>query len=262
MNDRHTDTTAPVDVAEKPAPWGFWATMGLSAGVYLLYFALSLLVGLGYGAVFLAANPGADGADISAALSSGFVAFLGLSLAAPLCTGLVLLLARWKATLPVRAYLCLRPAGVRTLLAWFGLLILLLAASDVLTYLLDRPISPDVMTELYRTSRYAALAWFAIVLAGPVFEEVLFRGFMFRGIQASRLGNAGAIAITAALWAVTHVQYDAYLIATIFALGILLGAARARTGSLYLTIAMHMVTNLIATIEIQLLAGPGGPTAG
>lgn len=249
------DMTAPVAAPKPPAPWGFWATMGLSAVVYLVFFGISLLVGLVYGVVYLAGDHGADGAEFSAALSSGFVAFLGLSVAAPLCTGLVLLLARWKATLPVRAYLCLRPVSAGTALIWLGLLALLLIASDVLTSLLDRPITPDVMTELYRTSRYAALAWFAIVLAGPVFEEVLFRGFMFRGIQASRLGNTGAIGITAALWAVTHVQYDAYLIATIFALGILLGAARARTGSLYLTIAMHMATNLIATIELQLFAG-------
>jgi len=250
------DMTAPVAVGKKPGPWGLWSTMGLSVVVYLVFLVISLLVTIACGVVFLAANPGADGAEFNAAIASGFVAFLGLSLAAPQCTGLVVLLARWKSTLPVREYLCLHPVSARTVLIWFGLLALLLICSDLLTYSLDRPISPDVMAELYRTSRYAALAWFAIVLAGPVFEEVLFRGFMFRGIQASRLGNGGAIVITAALWAVTHVQYDAYLIATIFVLGILLGAARARTGSLYLTIAMHMATNLNATIEMQLFTGP------
>lgn len=262
MPDRCTEMTDPVAVSKPPAPWGFWATMGLSVVTYLVFFIISLLVALAYGFVFLAANPDADGAEFSTMLSSGFVSFLGLSLAAPQCAGLVALLIKWKATLPVREYLCLHPVRARTALIWFGLLALLLAASDVLTYSLNRPVSPDVMAELYRTSRYAALAWFAIVLAGPIFEEVLFRGFMFRGIQASRLGNRGAILITSALWAITHVQYDAYLIATIFALGILLGAARARTGSLYLTIAMHMATNVIATVELQLFAGSGVPGTG
>ncbi|MCH9052700.1 MAG: CPBP family intramembrane metalloprotease, partial [Proteobacteria bacterium] len=48
---------------------------------------------------------------------------------------------------------------------------------------------------------------------------------------------------------------DAYGLATVFVLGILFGLARAVTGSLYLTTAMHMATNLIATIEIHLFAG-------
>ena len=45
------------------------------------------------------------------------------------------------------------------------------------------------------------------------------------------------------------------LLASVFVLGIVLGLARAVTGSLYLTTAMHAVTNLIATVEIHLFAG-------
>ncbi len=132
---------------------------------------------------------------------------------------------------------------------------MLLIGSDLLTYSLGRPMVPEIMVELYRTSHVVALSWFAMIFAGPIFEEVLFRGFMFRGIEASALGNGGAILITAFTWAAMHTQYDAYGLATIFVLGILLGLARAVTGSLYLTTAMHAVTNVIATIEIYLFAG-------
>ena len=124
-----------------------------------------------------------------------------------------------------------------------------------MTYSLGRPIVPEIMVELYRTSHFVALPWFAVIIAGPIFEEVFFRGFMFRGIEASGLGNGGAIFITAFTWAAIHTQYDGYLLATIFVLGILLGLARAVTGSLYLTTAMHAATNAIATIEIHLFAG-------
>ncbi|MCH6577752.1 MAG: CPBP family intramembrane metalloprotease [Proteobacteria bacterium] len=131
----------------------------------------------------------------------------------------------------------------------------MLIGSDLLSYSLGRPIVPEIMVELYRTSHFVALSWFAIVIAAPIFEEVFFRGFMFRGIQASGLGNGGAILITASTWAAMHAQYDAYGLATILVVGIFLGLARAVTGSLYLTTAMHMATNLIATIEIHLFAG-------
>lgn len=249
------DMAPPVIVEKNQAPWGFWSTLGLSIVVVLVYFLISVLIVIAFGVAFLADNPGAGIGEFTAAVATdGFVSFLGVSLAAPLCAGLVLLFIRLKASLPAREYLCLVPVGAKTVLLWLGALALLLAGSDILTYFLDRPIVPDIMVELYRTSRFAALAWFAIIIAAPVFEEVLFRGFMFRGIQASALGNGGAILITAAIWAAIHIQYDGYLIATIFVLGILFGAARAVTGSLYPTIALHVAANLVATIEMHLFA--------
>ena len=241
---------------EKQAPWGFWPTIGLSLVVFLVYVGISVAILFAIGTAYSANNPNADIEEfVEAAATNGFIAFLGISLAAPLCTGLVLLLIKYKATLSVEEYLCLVPVGARTALIWFAFLALVLIGSDLLTYSLDRPIVPEVMVELYRTSHFVALPWFAAIIAGPIFEEVFFRGFMFRGIEASGLGNGGAILITAFTWAAIHTQYDGYLLATIFVLGILLGLARAVTGSLYLTTAMHAATNAIATIEIHLFAG-------
>ncbi len=240
----------------KGGPWGFWPTIGLSAAVFLVFLGISVAILFAIAAAITANNANADfGEFVEAAATDGFVAFLGISLAAPLCTGLVLLLIKWKATLSVEAYLCLVPVGAGTALIWFAFLASVLVGSDLLTHSLGRPMVPEVMVELYRTSHFVALPWFAIVFAGPIFEEVFFRGFMFRGIGASALGNPGAIGITAFTWAAMHIQYDAYGLATVFVLGLLLGLARAVTGSLYLTTAMHMVTNAIATIEIHLFAG-------
>ncbi len=240
----------------KQPPWGFWPTIGLSVVVSLVFVGISVAIVFAIGAAYSANNPDADIEEfLLAAATNGFVAFLGISLAAPLCTGLVLLFVKLKATLSAKEYLCLVPVSARTALIWFAFLALVLIGSDLLSYSLGRPIVPEIMVELYRTSHFVALAWFAVVIAGPIFEEVLFRGFMFRGIQASALGNGGAVLITAFTWAAMHTQYDAYGLATVFVLGILLGWARAVTGSLYLTTAMHVATNLIATIEIHLFAG-------
>jgi membrane protease YdiL (CAAX protease family) len=241
---------------QEQRPWGFWSTMGLSFVVYLVFVGVSLVILIAIGAAYGVANPNADIEEfVMAAATNGFIAFLGISLAAPLCTALVGLFVKLKATLSIKEYLCLVPVGARTAVIWFAFLAVVLIASDLLTYWLGRPMVPEVMVELYRTSHLVALAWFAIIVAAPIFEEVVFRGFMFRGIQASGLGNGGAIVITAFAWAAMHIQYDAYGLATVFALGIFLGLTRAVTGSLYLTTAMHMVTNLIATIEIHLFTG-------
>lgn len=250
------DIAQAAPVEGKQAPWGFWPTIGFSVAVILVYFAVSVLIVIAFAIAFVLANPNADVDEfLTTAATNGLIAFLGIAIAAPLCAGLVLWFVRLKATLSVKDYLCLVPVSAKTALIWFALLALLLIASDLLTSLLDRPISGEIMVEYYRTSQVVVLSWFAVLIAGPIFEEVLFRGFMFRGIQASALGNGGAILITASTWAAIHVQYDAYLMATIFVLGVVFGAARAATGSLYLTTAMHVVTNLIATVQIHLFTG-------
>jgi len=110
------------------------------------------------------------------------------------------------------------------------------------------------MKDVYRTAGSLALLWTALLIAGPVFEELLFRGFMFRGIQASRLGSGGAMVITALTWAALHAGYDLWDLVVVLAGGLLLGVARVKSDSVYVTIGMHSLWNLIATIEVALLA--------
>ena len=93
------------------------------------------------------------------------------------------------------------------------------------------------------------------IVAAPVFEETFFRGFLLPGFRHSAVGTPGAIVITSLSWTALHVQYDAYSLVTLFVLGIVLGLARVLTGSVYTTIGMHAVNNLIATLETALLSG-------
>jgi len=58
------------------------------------------------------------------------------------------------------------------------------------------------------------------------------------------------VALSALAWALIHFQYDLYGVATIFVSGLLLGCARLQTGSIYATMFMHGLMNLIATIEV------------
>jgi membrane protease YdiL (CAAX protease family) len=87
-------------------------------------------------------------------------------------------------------------------------------------------------------------------VATPVFEELFYRGFVFEGIRASWLGGWGAVVITALLWTLIHQEYDSLEFAAMFITGLMLGVARLRTGSVPLTIVMHMLHNLIGSADI------------
>ena len=73
---------------------------------------------------------------------------------------------------------------------------------------------------------------------------------MFHGIASSRLGTVPAVLITAAAWAAIHVQYDWLGVGSVFLGGILLGIARLKTRSVMLTMLLHSLQNLMATIEV------------
>jgi membrane protease YdiL (CAAX protease family) len=106
------------------------------------------------------------------------------------------------------------------------------------------------MIEIYLSVRFPILFCLAIIIFGPFFEEVLFRGFVFRGIEFSKLGTTGALCFSALFWAALHVQYDLFRMLYVLALGFLLGAARLKTGSTYLTLSLHCLNNFASTLQI------------
>jgi len=83
----------------------------------------------------------------------------------------------------------------------------------------------------------------------PIGEEVLFRGFLFRGWHRSPGDVWLVIVATAALWALSHLQYDFYVIAQIFVVGLVLGWFRWVTGSTLLAIMLHGLINCEGMIE-------------
>jgi hypothetical protein len=95
---------------------------------------------------------------------------------------------------------------------------------------------------------------FAVVAVAPVTEELIFRGFLVSGLRPTRLGASGAVLVSSLAWAAIHGQYDLYGMATIFALGVLLGTARVKTGSVLVPIALHSFSNVISTVEMMIQA--------
>ena len=169
------------------------------------------------------------------------------------CVPLVVGIAKLKKNSDLRDYLALQPVSARSLMRWLGMLAVLIVLADGLTVLLGRPIVPEFMSAAYGSARPAWLLWLALVLAAPLFEEIFFRGFLLKGFASSVVGPAGAVALTSALWAVIHTQYDFYGMGTIFVLGVLFALARLLTRSLVVPLTLHAVTNLVATAEAALL---------
>jgi membrane protease YdiL (CAAX protease family) len=86
----------------------------------------------------------------------------------------------------------------------------------------------------------------AVGILGPIAEELIFRGLLYGRLVRTRLGVRWTIILLAAAFAVLHTAYTPAVIAIIFVDGLLLGAARYRTKSVYVPIAMHLLWNLYA----------------
>ena len=93
-----------------------------------------------------------------------------------------------------------------------------------------------------------------IAVAAPMSEEVLARGFLYRGWSESFLRVPGAILLSSLLWTAVHMQYDYYFLAEVFSIGVWFGYMRYRFGSLWLTIVLHALNNLTAVVLTMWLA--------
>ncbi|MCA8976527.1 MAG: CPBP family intramembrane metalloprotease [Planctomycetes bacterium] len=89
---------------------------------------------------------------------------------------------------------------------------------------------------------------FAIVVLGPVAEEILFRGYLFAALE-QRLSGVATQLVTAALFGLVHGPDYALPIGV---LALLFGWLRARYGSLLPSILAHAVHNGL-TVAITLL---------
>lgn len=231
-------------------PWGPLATAGATLLIGVAYLALQ------YGVLALILwITGPDAGRIAAihgiqALRDyGDVLTLGLLVSAIGAGSLLLWLTRARRGITLGQYLAWRRVSFGTIAFWLGLLLLYIVAWELLAHYLGHDQTAAFMRTAYRTTHLLPLLWLAVIVVAPTFEELWFRGFLFAGIARTRLGVAGAILLTAGLWAALHMQYDLYDMTSVFLLGLLFGAARHRTGSLWPSLSMHMFANLVATVE-------------
>jgi len=245
-----TDAAPPL-AAERslPPPWGFWTT----AAWTLISFAIGgAIVGggvlwLNWNALDKIPEPQED-----AWFSLQLIAINAVQIA-------VLAAAARLRGWPAAHYLGLtRPRG-RDIVKGFLGLVVVLGVLEILTHLLGRQSVTPFQTDAYRAAQATGvlalmLMWLAFVVAAPVGEEVVFRGFLFRGWAASRLGVVGTIVLSALIFSAAHTQYDWFGVFQTFCLGALFAWLRWRSGSTAVTILLHVTVNFVSTVWTALVA--------
>ncbi len=251
MNDSQTPP------AHEPRPWGPIATVII--GILIAVSTLLAQIGL----EILVSGLWASGPDPGrfAALPLGLAVSIdgmigALAGAAAIWLAVGLRPPRRLDWVRVRGYLGLNRFAWRVLVFWTGSTLVYLVAMDAVSYWTGRPQVPDFIIEAYATSVWPLLFWIAIGVGAPLFEELLFRGFLLAGFRKTPLRTAVAAVAISAVWAGVHLQYGWYEIIWIFGLGLVFGAARVHGGSLWLPVILHMQCNLLATLQAARMQTP------
>ncbi|MDF4004562.1 CPBP family intramembrane metalloprotease [Luteibacter sp. PPL552] len=106
----------------------------------------------------------------------------------------------------------------------------------------------DIADKAHVGMRIALLP--AAVLVGPLVEEVLFRGALLATLRA-RLGDSGAIAISAAVFGLVHLpdlDWLWYAVPDLALVGLFCAWLRVRSRSLWPAFVAHAVNNALATV--------------
>jgi membrane protease YdiL (CAAX protease family) len=227
-------------------------TFGIAATLGFAFIALVFGETIGLEAVRAAV-----GGDIARASRDGAAVAVSLLVGNPIQVVTLALATRMTGE-DLFAYLGLDLPRRRVAIAAIAALAVLIGVGDLLTVAFGRDLVPAFQVEVHRTalSEGALLPlWVAMIVVAPVGEEILFRGFLFRGfIHEPRNAVPGILAISL-IWSLLHVQYDWFGTALVFVLGVFLGFVRLWSGSTTLTIVLHMLVNLESVMETLVVLG-------
>jgi membrane protease YdiL (CAAX protease family) len=226
--------------------WGLWAT--------LAFAILAFVLGQAMGIAVLSLLKNFDPARVD---SDGTAVAIYTLVGNPVEIVTLVLATRLSGT-DALEYLGLDiPRWRDVAIAAAGLLVVI-AAADALTFALGKEMVPAFQLDLHRSAQAEGTLpwlWLAIIIAAPVGEELLFRGFMFRGFVHEPRDALPGILVIALIWSMLHVQYDWFGTAQVFAIGVLFGFVRWRTGSTTLVILLHMLLNLESVVETVVVMG-------
>lgn len=236
--------------------WDFWPTVGFGLAVGGAYLLVGLLVGLVFALIAFTSH---SHTTVSALMSMfndkmGFLLSIEGFFTVLVCIPLMAVFIRARKSISVAKYLGFNRIGWKTLLVVLAVSAGFLVLSGVIGSVFKLQESQFDIS-IYNTSVFPPLLWLELVVFAPLFEETLFRGFLLEGFRQSRIGPVWAVVLTALAWSSLHVQYNLYGIATIFVFGLVLGFVRLKTHSLWSTLAMHGLWNLIAAIQIAVQVG-------
>src|SRR5258706_1834289 len=243
--------SGPSDPRRAPKTWGFWLTLAWALGAAAVLFVSQGIVAVILVIATRRAHP-EQPFGIEQIVANGPLIAWTIIVSTPFLVAFLALATR-RAHRSLIDYLGLKwPGWPQTLLGFVALAGVLALVALAETF--AKVDTPAFMTDTFKSAKDMGelpLVAFAFVLAAPFSEEILFRGFLFRGFAES-LGPLAAIVITAVLWASLHVQYQWFFIGEIVALGLLLGTVRWLTGSTLLTFLLQDAGDRTALIMLAL----------
>jgi membrane protease YdiL (CAAX protease family) len=233
-----------------PAPWGYFTTVAWA----VFAFVVSNVAAIAYsywifGLDQLRAMIEA-GDDLNAKFDGVLIANITIlsAIVQIVIIAFAIRIRRWS--FPDYLGLTLPPRHV--IVQTLVLLVALLVVMEGVTLAFGYNTVPPFQVISYRTAKEAGgliPLFAAVVLFAPVAEEVVFRGFLYRGFVRKPGHEPYVILIITLVWMAVHQQYDWVGLLQIFVIGLLLGWVRWSTGSIGLTILMHMAANLFASVE-------------
>jgi membrane protease YdiL (CAAX protease family) len=247
---------APLPSAHlQPRIWKFWGTSLWGVLIFAAMFAGQFAL---VACFFLAKGPPFDIASIKAVASAGTVISLSVMMGLPAVLAVLWLATRMVRT-PFADYLALRRTSWSNLLIGIVALTALVVGWDLLSRALGRDTTPGFMVDVLKSAQADGALWLLVIafsVAAPVAEELMVRGFLYRGWSESALGPLGAIVLSSLVWTAMHGQYyDWFPFCEVMSIGLLLGYMRYRSNSTWLTIIMHGINNFAATLQSIWLAG-------
>jgi uncharacterized protein len=252
------DAVAPVAAPRAERPPRIWKFVGTTLWGLLAFgamFAGQLIVAGWY---LWKAGGLLDFATTKAMLG-GVAISLSVIMGLPAALAALWLATRMSRT-PLADYLALRGTSWKNFLGGTIALIVLITGWDMISRLFGRDASPGFMVDVLKSAQADGALWLLVIAfcaVAPTTEELLVRGFLYRGWSESFLRPVGAIVLSSVVWTGMHLQYDWFFFGEIFSIGLLFGYLRYRTGSLWLTVFLHGLNNLAATVQTIWIANQG-----
>jgi uncharacterized protein len=226
--------------------WGIVATLCFA----VLAFVFGQAIGAG-------AVTAAMGADLTRVAGDGAAVAVSLLVGDPVQVVTLALAARMTGEDLFKYFGLNVPRRRDAIIAIAGLALMIIAV-DALTLALGRDLVPTFELQIHRSARAEGALislWLALIVVAPVGEELLFRGFLFRGfVREQREALPGILAISL-IWSLLHIQYDWFGAGQVFAIGMLLGYVRLYSGSTTLVILLHMLLNFESVVETVVVLG-------
>jgi membrane protease YdiL (CAAX protease family) len=228
-----------------PQPWGRIATLVLGAIALLVAQFVALAALTQWFGTGLSQIPDIGG--------NGVAVTIVIVTSTPVQVGLLMLFAQRRGISPIDYLGWIVPKRSEVVFG-IGAVIALIIVANAVSWLLGRGIVTQFQNDIYRTSGEAGVLpffwlWFAVVVATPIGEETLFRGFLFRGWLRTPRDAWPVVVVTALLFGAVHLQYDWYIMGQVCLFGLVLGWMRWATGSTLLTMLLHGVINLEGMLE-------------